>query len=166
MIFLHPGKQDIITGTPSGQLRKGFTTHLINYGLIGKTMVEKEKLRLDKYLWAIRIFKTRTLAAAACDTGKVKQFGTGVKAAKNVNLGDEYEIRTEARKWLIKVTGLLHTRQAYAEAIKYYLDMTPQEELDRANFQAASFHTGKRQSKIGRPTKKQRRELDDFLEEE
>jgi len=128
-------------------------------------MAEKEKLRLDKYLWAIRIFKTRTLAAAACDTGKVKQAGTGVKAAKNVIVGDEYEIKTEARKWLIKVTGLLHNRVAYPEAIKYYLDITPKEEEQQLQFQAASFHTGKRKSKIGRPTKKQRRELDDFFEE-
>ena len=128
-------------------------------------MGEKEKIRLDKYLWAIRLFKTRTLAAAACDTGKVKQNGTSVKAAKSVNVGDEYEVKTEAKKWLIKVTGLLHNRVAYSEAINYYIDITPQEELDRLSFHAASFHTGKRPSKIGRPTKKQRRELDDFLEE-
>ena len=127
-------------------------------------MAEKEKLRLDKYLWAVRLFKTRTMAAAACDSGKVKQNGTSVKAAKNVNLGDEYEVKTEAKKWLIKVTGLLHNRVAYAEAINNYIDLTPQEELDRLQFQAASFHTGKRQSKIGRPTKKQRRERDDFFD--
>jgi ribosome-associated heat shock protein Hsp15 len=126
-------------------------------------MAEKEKLRLDKYLWAIRIFKTRTLAAAACDTGKVKQGGTSVKAAKSVAIGDEYEIKTEARKWLIKVTGLLQNRVAYPEAVMYYLDITPKEEEKQLQFQAASFHTGKRPSKIGRPTKKQRREMDDFL---
>lgn len=129
-------------------------------------MAEKEKLRLDKYLWAIRLFKTRTMAAAACDTGKVKQNGTAVKAAKSVGIGDEYEVKTEAKRWRIKVTGLLHNRLAYAEAVQYYLDITPQEELDRLQFQAASFHTGKRQSKIGRPTKKQRREMDGFFGEE
>jgi ribosome-associated heat shock protein Hsp15 len=123
----------------------------------------KEKLRLDKYLWAIRLFKTRSLAAAACDTGKVKQAGTSVKAAKNVSIGDEYEVKTEAKKWIIKVTGLLHNRQAYSEAIKYYIDLTPAEEIDKTQFQASSFHTGKRPSKIGRPTKKLRREMDDFL---
>jgi ribosome-associated heat shock protein Hsp15 len=128
-------------------------------------MAEKEKLRLDKYLWAIRIFKTRTMAAAACDTGKVKQAGTSVKAAKNVVLGDEYEIKTEARKWVIKVTGLLPNRVAYPEAIQHYLDITPKEEETALQFQSASFQTGKRQSKIGRPTKKQRRELDGFMEE-
>jgi ribosome-associated heat shock protein Hsp15 len=129
-------------------------------------MPSKEKLRLDKYLWSIRLFKTRTMAAAACDTGKVKQNGTSVKAAKSVTVGDEYEVKTEAKKWVIKVTALLHSRVAYSEAVNYYLDLTPQEELEHLQFQAASFHTGKRQSKIGRPTKKQRRELDGFLEEE
>lgn len=123
---------------------------------------EKEKPRLDKYLWAIRIFKTRTLAAAACDSGKVKQGGTSVKASKKVSIGDEYEIKTEARKWLIKVTGLIQNRVAFTEAVHHYIDLTPAEEPDKLQFQAASFHTGKRKSKIGRPTKKQRRELDDF----
>jgi len=81
-------------------------------------------------------------------------------------VGDEYEIKTEAKKWMIKVTGLLHSRVAYPEAVKYYIDLTPQQETERMNFQAPSFHTGKRKSKIGRPTKKQRRELDDFFEED
>jgi len=129
-------------------------------------MPEKEKLRLDKYLWAIRLFKTRTLAATACDTGKVKQNGTSVKASKNVVTGDEYEVKTDDKRWRIKVIGLIQKRVAYPEAIKNYIDITPKEEIERLEFQAASFHTGKRPSKIGRPTKKQRRELDDFMEDE
>src|SRR5215467_2865269 len=128
-------------------------------------MPEKEKLRLDKYLWAIRLFKTRTLAAAACDAGKVKFEGSQAKAAKHVAVGDEYEIKTEAKRWRIKVAALLYNRIAYSEAIKYYIDITPQEEIQRLQYQAASFHTGKRRSKIGRPTKKERRDLDDFFEE-
>ncbi len=127
-------------------------------------MSSKEKLRLDKYLWSIRLFKTRTAAAAACDTGKVKYEGMQAKAAKNVSVGDEYEVKTEAKRWRIKVTGLLYNRVAYSEAINYYLDITPEEELQRLQFQAASFHTGKRLSKVGRPTKKQRRDLDEFFE--
>ena len=123
-----------------------------------------EKLRIDKYLWAIRIFKTRTVAAAACDSGKVKHNGVSVKASKTVNIGDEYEVKTEAKRWVIKVTGLLSHRVQYTEAIKYYIDMTPAEEIERLQFQAASFHTGKRLSKVGRPTKKQRRDLEDFTE--
>ena len=126
-------------------------------------MPEKEKLRLDKYLWAVRLFKTRTQASVACDNGKVKFNGVQTKASKHVNIGEEYEIKTEAKRWRIRVSGLLHKRVAFAEAIKYYMDITPAEEIERLQYQSASFHTGKRMSKIGRPTKKQRRDIDDFL---
>ena len=125
-------------------------------------MAEKEKLRLDKYLWSIRLFKTRTLAATACDTGKVKFDGSQAKASRNVSIGDEYEVKTEAKRWRIKVTGLLEKRVAATEATKNYIDITPEGEIQRLQYQAASFHTGKRQSKVGRPTKKERRDLDEF----
>jgi ribosome-associated heat shock protein Hsp15 len=126
---------------------------------------QKEKLRLDKYLWSIRIFKTRSEAADACTKGKVKYNGDSAKASKTVSVGDEYEIKTEQRRWRIKVTALLDHRLQFAQAVNYYIDITPAEEIERLQFQAASFNTGKRQSKIGRPTKKQRRELDGFLDE-
>ncbi len=128
--------------------------------------MQAEKLRLDKYLWSIRLFKTRSLAAEACDKNKVKFNGSPVKPSRTVSVGDEYEVKTEAKKWVIKVIGLLHTRVQYAEAIKNYLDITPQEEQDRVQFQAAAFHTGKRMSKVGRPTKKQQRDLDEFTNPE
>lgn len=128
-------------------------------------MPVKEKLRLDKYLWAIRLFKTRSMATEACDKGKVKFDGHQAKAAKNVSLNEEYEIKTEAKKWRIKVTGLIQKRVAYSEAIKNYIDITPAEEIERMQFQAASFHTGKRLSKVGRPTKKQRRDIEGFMED-
>jgi ribosome-associated heat shock protein Hsp15 len=126
--------------------------------------MESAKLRLDKYLWSIRLFKTRSLAAEACDKGKVKLNGNNLKPARNVQIGEEYEIRTSEKKWLIKVLGLLHTRVQYSEAIKYYSDITPAEETDRIKFEAAFFQTGKRQSKVGRPTKKDKRDLDEFLD--
>jgi ribosome-associated heat shock protein Hsp15 len=125
-----------------------------------------EKLRLDKYLWAIRIFKTRTQAAAACDSGKVKLNGAAVKAAKSVSIGDKFDIKTEARRWRIEVVGLLQNRVQYSEAIKYYVDITPEEDKLLNQRIAASFDTGKRQSKIGRPTKRERRDLDDFMQED
>jgi ribosome-associated heat shock protein Hsp15 len=128
-------------------------------------MPEKEKLRLDKYLWSIRLFKTRSQAADACDKGRVKFNGDAAKASRTVNVGDEYDIRAETRRWRIKVTGLLDHRLQYSEAVHYYSDITPADELERLQFQSASFNTGKRQSKIGRPTKKDRRELGDFLDE-
>lgn len=129
-------------------------------------MEAKEKLRVDKYLWSIRLFKTRSQAADACDNGKVKLQGTNVKASKPVNIGDVFDVKTEGRKWVIKVTGLLEKRAAYPEAIKHYEDITPPEELDVVKFQAASFQTGKRLSKVGRPTKRDLRDIRGFMGEE
>ena len=126
--------------------------------------MEKEKLRIDKYLWSIRLFKTRSQAADACDKSKVKLNGDNVKASKTVNLGDEYEVKTEAKRWVIKVMVLLDHRVQYSEAITYYSDITPADELDRIQFQAATFNTGKRMSKQGRPTKKDKREIDGFMD--
>jgi ribosome-associated heat shock protein Hsp15 len=120
---------------------------------------ETGKLRLDKYLWAIRIYKTRSQASAAIDALKVKSNGAPVKAAKQVSIGDRYEIKTEARKWVVEVTGLLDKRVAYSEAINYYVDVTPAEELEHKQKSAFVEYTGKRQSKQGRPTKKNRRDM-------
>jgi len=126
--------------------------------------MEKEKLRLDKYLWAIRLFKTRTAAATACDKGRVKMNGQAVKASRIVKVEDTYEVKTDEKRWVIKVTGLLPKRVQYSEAIKFYEDQTPIEEKERIAFQTASFYSGKRLSKIGRPTKKERRDIDDFMD--
>lgn len=126
-------------------------------------MAEKEKLRVDKYLWAIRIFKTRSVAADACNTGKVKCKGINIKPAKTVALGDQYEIKTENKKWIIEVTSLLHNRVKYEEAIKHYVDLSPEETIEKTQSSAFVFNTGKRRSKQGRPTKKEKRKLDDFL---
>lgn len=125
--------------------------------------MEKEKLRLDKYLWAIRMFKTRSQAADACERGKVKYNRENAKASRQVQLGDEYEIKTESKRWMIKVLTLLDHRVQYKEAITHYEDITPAEELERIQFQAAVFHTGKRMSRQGRPTKKDKRDLDEFM---
>jgi len=132
----------------------------------GPTVVktEKQKIRLDKYLWSIRVFKTRSQATEAIDKGRVKMKGENVKASRNVVIGDEYEARTEHKNWVIKVTQVLESRMAYAEAIEYYEDLTPIEELERVRQVAATFQTGKRLSKIGRPTKKDRRDLGELLD--
>ena len=126
--------------------------------------MSSEGLRLDKYLWAIRVFKTRTQAATAISSGKVTLNGADVKASKNVAVGDLYTIKTEARKWIIEVTGLLDNRVQYSEAINFYIDRTPESDLVKKQKAAFVEFTGKRQSKQGRPTKKNRREMDKFGE--
>jgi ribosome-associated heat shock protein Hsp15 len=122
-----------------------------------------DKPRLDKYLWAIRIFKTRTQATTAIDDGKVKWNGVTVKPSRLVSVGDRYNIKTPARRWTIEVTGLLQSRLSYEEAVKNYLDITSEEDKALNQATGSSFYTGKRLSKTGHPTKKQRRDLEDFF---
>ncbi|PQJ11613.1 RNA-binding protein [Flavipsychrobacter stenotrophus] len=121
------------------------------------------KVRLDKYLWAIRIFKTRSLATAAIDDGKVKWNGNSVKPSRNVALGDRYDIRTPTRKWTIEVVGIIGNRVPYEEAITKYVDQTSDEDKIIIKPLTSGFYTGKRISKTGRPTKKQRRDLGEYL---
>lgn len=127
-------------------------------------MAIPEKLRLDKYLWCIRLFKTRSNASEACEKGRVKWQGDSVKASRVVKVGDEFDIRTDTRRWLIKVTGLLYNRVAYTEAVLHYQDNTPPELLEKKDYDVQSFNTGKRLSKTGRPSKEQRRNREHLLD--
>lgn len=127
--------------------------------------MENTKVRLDKYLWSIRLFKTRAMAAEACDKNKVSFNGKPVKASRMVKIGDEYDIKTADKKWVIRVTALLDHRVAYAEAVKHYLDLTPADANPEKKFQSPAFYTGKRMSKTGKPTRKQQQELDEFLDQ-
>lgn len=122
-----------------------------------------EKVRIDKYLWAIRLFKTRTLSAQACEQGRVKWKGEAIKPSKPVLLNEEYEVKNEQGKLTIKVIGIIANRVGYTEAQKNYLDLTPDEDKVKEKPLTSSFYTGKRLSKVGRPTKEQRRDLDDFM---
>lgn len=128
-------------------------------------MPNEEKIRIDKYLWAIRVFKTRSLASEACVKGKVRMNDQPVKASKPVHIGEQFEIRTPTRKWKIQVTALLEKRVSYSEAVLHYLDLTPPEEQDSNRAAASVFHTGKRLSKQGRMTKQEKRDWDSFWSE-
>lgn len=122
-----------------------------------------KKVRIDKYLWAIRIFKTRSIASRACDDGKVKMAGAAVKSSKQVVIGEVYDIRADGRKWTIEVTGIIEKRVKYEQAAQNYVDITSEEDKQYNQRLGNSFHTGKRLSKTGRPTKKQRRDLNDLF---
>lgn len=125
---------------------------------------EIAKIRIDKYLWAIRVFKTRNIAKTACEGGKVKLHGKSLKPSHSVSIGETYEISTPSRAWIIQVKALAERRMPYQEAIQYYEDQTPEEAKEKQEKQSASFYTGKRLSKTGKPTKKERRSLEDFLD--
>ncbi|WP_223815329.1 RNA-binding S4 domain-containing protein [Sphingobacterium litopenaei] len=122
---------------------------------------ESEKLRIDKYLWAIRIFKTRSLATEACKAGRVKLNGQNIKPSYVVKVGEIYAIQKGIERKVILVTGLLERRVDAKTAVQYYEDHTPVEETYgfKSVFQAPIL---KRDRGTGRPTKRDRREIDDL----
>ena len=127
-------------------------------------MAEKEKLRIDKYLWAIRAFKTRTLASDACKAGRVKLDGNNIKPSHEVKVGEIYQVAKGIERKVIKVTGLLENRVDAKTAVYFYEDITPVEQTMafKSMFQAPIL---KRDRGAGRPTKKDRREIDDLKDD-
>ena len=125
-------------------------------------MSATEKLRIDKYLWAIRLFKTRSLATEACKAGRVKSKGQNVKPSVIVKPGDVYQISKGIEKKIIEVVDLLHQRVDAKTAVEKYIDRTPIEETHA--FKSVFFAPGlQRDRGTGRPTKKERRETDELL---
>ncbi|MBD1363885.1 RNA-binding S4 domain-containing protein [Mucilaginibacter sp. ZT4R22] len=124
-------------------------------------MPEKEKLRIDKYLWAIRMFKTRTLASDACKAGRVKLESNNIKASHEVKIGERYQISKGPERKVILVAGLLESRVDAKKAVDYYQDITPVEQTTAFK---SMFHAPvlKRDRGTGRPTKRDRRETDDL----
>jgi ribosome-associated heat shock protein Hsp15 len=127
-------------------------------------MPVKEKLRIDKYLWAIRLFKTRTLASDACKAGRVKLDNQNIKPSHEVKPGEIYQVSKGPDKKIIKVTGLLESRVDAKTAIDFYEDITPVEQT--AAFKSM-FHAPllKRDRGTGRPTKRDRREIDELKDD-
>lgn len=123
-----------------------------------------EKLRIDKYLWAIRIFKTRSLATEACKAGRVKLNGQNIKPSYVVKVGETYHIQKGIEKKVVKVLDLLDKRVDAKTAVTFYEDLTPVEETYGYK---SMFHAPvlKRDRGTGRPTKKDRREIDDLKDE-
>lgn len=124
-------------------------------------MPEKEKLRIDKYLWAIRIFKTRTLATDACKAGRVKKDGQNIKPSYEVKIGDTFQVSKGIERKVVKVTGLLENRTDAKTAVNFYEDLTPVQETHAFK---SMFHAPvlRRDRGAGRPTKRDRREIDDL----
>ncbi|HVB03563.1 MAG TPA: RNA-binding S4 domain-containing protein [Chitinophagaceae bacterium] len=121
----------------------------------------EDKHRLDKWLWFVRIFKTRTPATDACARGKATCNGQAARASRSLKPGDIVEVRTENRKWKVRVMGLPEKRLPHADAILCYEDLAPPG-VGEGEMQASAFHQGGNQVRQGRPTKKQRRDLRGF----
>ncbi|HEY8783461.1 MAG TPA: RNA-binding S4 domain-containing protein [Mucilaginibacter sp.] len=127
-------------------------------------MPDKEKLRIDKYLWAIRIFKTRTLAADACKAGRVKLDNQNIKPSHEVKIGEIYQVSKGIERKVLKVTGLLENRVDAKTVVEFYQDITP---VEQTHAFKSMFHAPllKRDRGAGRPTKKDRRDIDELKDD-
>ncbi|MCB0588167.1 MAG: RNA-binding S4 domain-containing protein [Phaeodactylibacter sp.] len=122
-----------------------------------------DKVRVDKWLWSVRIFKSRTIATDACKSGKVKAGGTPVKASQMIQRGDELEVRKNGFNFRYKVIDLIQKRVGAPVAQKCYEDLTPEEELNKyKDWFVGKAAAEKREKGAGRPTKRERREIEQF----
>lgn len=111
-------------------------------------------VRLDAWLWGIRMYKTRSAATAACRAGHVRLNGQAAKAAQPVTPGDSIRLRQPGRERILEVTGLLAKRVGAAEAVRHYIDHSPPP-VPHEHLQVPRRERG-----AGRPTKRDRRQLD------
>ncbi len=126
-------------------------------------MQGSEKLRIDKYLWAIRAFKTRSISTEACKAGRIKLKGQNLKPSHIVKSGEVYTVQKGSDRKIIEVLALLDRRVDAKTAVTYYKDLTP---LEETHAYKSMFHTPNlsRDRGAGRPTKRDRREIDDLQE--
>ncbi|MCK9451737.1 MAG: RNA-binding S4 domain-containing protein [Bacteroidales bacterium] len=118
-----------------------------------------DSIRIDKWLWAARIFKTRNLAAEACKGGKVKMDQQSVKASREIKTGDIIDVQVNQLHKKVEVKNPIKNRVSAKMLDEVYIDRTPQEELERYEMLLAS-KAEYRGRGLGRPTKKERRLID------
>ena len=118
-----------------------------------------DSVRVDKFLWAIRAFKTRTEATDACKGNRVTVSGDAVKPSREVKAGDVIDVRKGAVKYTYKVVSPLEKRVGAKEVEKYAENITPESELSKLHAPVETFFI-RRDRGTGRPTKKERREMD------
>ena len=123
-------------------------------------MILIKLMRIDKWLWTVRVFKTRSLATASCKAGVVKIGERRAKPSNEINLGDIIYVTKEGVHHTFKVLGLLEKRVGAKLVADYMEDLTPKEEWERVR---DNGKLGIRERGTGRPTKRDRREMDRFF---
>ena len=119
--------------------------------------------RLDKYVWSVRLAKTRSKSSEAIANGKVRLNGDNAKPSKEVKLGDEIQVIRHTAKFTYRVIQLLNKRVGAKLVADYIVDITPESEIEKLKVYQLS-QSNYRQHGSGKPTKKDRRDLDGFLE--
>ena len=122
-------------------------------------VVETQNLRIDKWLWAARFFKTRSLATQAVDGGKVRCNGQRVKPSKEVHMGDALEIHVGELVWQIQVQALSARRGPAEEARKLYMESEESKERRQHQIANRKLQSEPAADMHGRPTKRDRRRI-------
>ena len=118
-------------------------------------------VRIDKWLWAVRLYKTRSLASEACRSGKISMLGLVVKPSREIKIGDVIEVYKTPLQLKIRVKELLENRVGAPLVSNHMEDLTPKEEYDKILL-LKDKQFEKRDRGSGRPTKKERRDIDEF----
>lgn len=119
-------------------------------------MTETNSIRIDKWLWAARIFKTRTLAGEACRGGKIKIDEQAVKPSRELKENEVISIKLDQLTKTIQVKSIIKNRVSAKQVVDVYEDLTPTGEYERLQLMR-EFNYERRERGIGRPTKKERR---------
>ena len=126
-----------------------------------------KKVRVDKWLWSVRIFKSRSMATDACKSGKVKIEGVKLKPSYLLQRGEILEVKKNGFNLIYKVLDLLEKRVSATLAEPCYENITPEEELNKyKDWFIGKAAPERREKGAGRPTKKERRVLDDFKDDQ
>ena len=120
---------------------------------------EENIVRMDKWLWAARLFKTRSLAADAIKGGKVKMDGNPIKPSREVKEGDVIQVQIDQLHKIVQVKTVIKNRVSAKQVPEVYTDLTPKEEYERIEFLHA-YKAEWRDRGAGRPTKKERRMIE------
>ncbi len=128
-------------------------------------MRQEGEVRIDKWLWAVRVFKTRSIASEACKKGHILMDGGPVKSSRNVKVGDVIQVRKVPVVYSFKVLALLEKRVGAKLVAEYMQDVTPEDQIEILELQKLNVRLN-RQKGTGRPTKKERRDLENFFNDD
>ncbi|MDA3881629.1 MAG: RNA-binding S4 domain-containing protein [Prolixibacteraceae bacterium] len=121
-------------------------------------------IRIDKWLWAVRVFKTRSLASEACRKGRVEINGMSVKPSREIKVNEVIQVRKTPVNYQLKVIALTEKRMGAKLVSEYMEDITPAENLEVLEMQKLMSWSGRSKGQ-GRPTKKDRRDIDQLFDD-
>nr|WP_315124975.1 RNA-binding S4 domain-containing protein [uncultured Porphyromonas sp.] len=123
-----------------------------------------EEVRVDKWLWAVRVFKTRSIATEACKKGRVSIGGVTIKPSRTIRVGEIITVRKPPIEYSFRVLQLLASRVGAKRVAEFMENVTPQAQYELLELQRVSGFVDRAKG-LGRPTKKDRRDLDQFAED-